>query len=54
MRRRPAGTSTYFVIAPEQRAGVVVLTNMDDLDPDKLGLEILKVVVGAAGSGTKN
>jgi len=40
------GTSTYFIVAPEHRAGVVVLTNMDDLDPDQLALEIMKVLMG--------
>jgi CubicO group peptidase (beta-lactamase class C family) len=48
------GTSTYFLVAPEQKVGVVVLTNMDDLSPDKLALEILKVLVGTAGNGPKN
>jgi serine beta-lactamase-like protein LACTB, mitochondrial len=41
------GTSTDFVIAPEQRAGVVVLTNMEDLNPGNLSAEILKILVGA-------
>jgi len=40
------GTSTDFQIAPDQRAGVVVLTNMDGLDPEKLATEILRIVVG--------
>ena len=40
------GTSTYFIVAPEHRAGVVVLTNMDDLDPDQLALEIMKILIG--------
>ena len=40
------GTSTYFIVAPEHRAGVVVLTNMDSLDPDQLALEIMKVLIG--------
>ena len=48
------GTSTYFIIAPEQRAGVVVLTNMENLDQDKLALEILKVLLEIAGSAPKN
>jgi serine beta-lactamase-like protein LACTB len=39
------GTSTDFTIAPEQRAGVVVLTNMEDLDLDPLSGEILKILV---------
>jgi serine beta-lactamase-like protein LACTB, mitochondrial len=40
------GTSTSFLIAPEKRAGVVVLTNMDGLDPSELAGEILKILVG--------
>jgi serine beta-lactamase-like protein LACTB, mitochondrial len=39
------GTSTAFLIAPAQRAGVVVLANMEETDPDKLAVEILKVLV---------
>jgi hypothetical protein len=38
------GTSTDFKIAPDQGAGVVVLTNMDDLDPGKLATEILRIL----------
>ena len=48
------GTSTDFQIAPAQRAGVVVLTNMEDIDPDKLATEILKVLVGGTGNASKN
>jgi CubicO group peptidase (beta-lactamase class C family) len=40
------GTNTYFAIAPVQRAGVVVLTNMEDTGPDALGREILKILTG--------
>jgi CubicO group peptidase (beta-lactamase class C family) len=40
------GTSTYFILDPEHRTGVVVLTNMDSLDPDQLALEIIKVLIG--------
>lgn len=39
------GTSTAFAIAPEQRAGVVVLTNMEDLPAGDLAHEILKIVL---------
>ena len=42
------GTSTSFQIAPDQRAGVVVLTNMDELDPNELAKEILRILVSAA------
>jgi hypothetical protein len=34
------------MIDPEHRAGVVVLTNMDSLDPDQLALEIMKMLLG--------
>jgi CubicO group peptidase (beta-lactamase class C family) len=44
------GTSTAFVIAPDQREGVVVLTNMQDQDPEALAREILNIL---SGSGRK-
>jgi CubicO group peptidase (beta-lactamase class C family) len=47
------GTSTAFLIAPTQRDGVVVLTNMEGSDPDKLAREILKELVGATGNAPK-
>ena len=47
------GTSTAFLIAPTQRVGVVVLTNMEGADPNELAVEILKVLVGSAGSTSK-
>jgi len=40
------GTSTTFLVAPEQRVGVVVLTNMEGADAESLGKEILKIVAG--------
>ena len=40
------GTSTDFLIAPAKQAGVVVLTNMDSLNPNELAVEILKVLAG--------
>jgi serine beta-lactamase-like protein LACTB len=41
------GTSTFIMLAPEQRAGVVVLTNLngDHLASD-LGPELMKIVLG--------
>src|SRR5580700_11084735 len=39
------GTSTAFVIAPDQRAGVVVLTNMEDQPAGDLAREILDILV---------
>lgn len=47
------GTSTAFLIAPTQRLGVVVLTNMEGADPNDLAVEILKVLGGAVGSPSK-
>jgi CubicO group peptidase (beta-lactamase class C family) len=47
------GTSTAFLIAPAQRDGVVVLTNMEGSDPDKLAREILKALVGATRDAPK-
>lgn len=41
------GTSTAFTIAPAQRAGVVVLTNMEGADASKLAREVLRVLVGS-------
>jgi serine beta-lactamase-like protein LACTB len=46
------GTSTAFLIAPAQRDGVVVLTNLEGADPDKLAREILEVLL-AAGTAQK-
>jgi serine beta-lactamase-like protein LACTB len=40
------GTSTAFSMAPAQRAGVVVLTNMEDAGASDLAQELLKIVVG--------
>jgi len=45
------GTSTSFYIAPAQRAGVVVLANMEYVDVNSLAQDILKVLVG--GGATK-
>jgi|CZKR01.1.fsa_nt_gi serine beta-lactamase-like protein LACTB len=47
------GTSTAFTIAPAQRAGVVVLTNMEGADAGNLAQEILKVLVGGTGNAVK-
>lgn len=44
------GTSTAFTIAPAQKAGVVVLTNMEGADASDLAQQILKVLVGATES----
>ena len=47
------GTSTAFTIAPSQRAGAVVLTNMEGADAGDLAGEILKVLVGAGNASKK-
>ena len=40
------GTSTMMLIAPDARAGVVVLTNSDAAGASELALELLKIVLG--------
>jgi serine beta-lactamase-like protein LACTB, mitochondrial len=39
------GTSTFIMLAPEQRAGVVVLINMDGVDASALATDLLKALV---------
>ncbi len=39
------GTSTYFLIAPDQRAGVVILTNMEDANLRQLALDMIKILL---------
>lgn len=43
------GTSTNFFIAPEKRAGVVVLANMEGVPVDELSKQILKIVLQGTG-----
>jgi CubicO group peptidase (beta-lactamase class C family) len=43
---RQQGTSTFFMIVPERKDGVVVLANMDDVDASALGFELMKIVLG--------
>jgi serine beta-lactamase-like protein LACTB len=40
------GTSTSIILVPENRAGIVVLANMDNVDSAALSTEILKIVLG--------
>jgi serine beta-lactamase-like protein LACTB len=47
------GTSTAFVIAPAQRAGVVVLTNMEGADAHELATQILSVILRPQSASTK-
>ncbi|HTS13352.1 MAG TPA: serine hydrolase domain-containing protein [Candidatus Limnocylindrales bacterium] len=42
------GTSTYIILAPERRAGAVVLINMEDVSAGDLGKEVLKIILGTA------
>jgi serine beta-lactamase-like protein LACTB len=41
------GTSTFFTIVPERRAGVVVLTNLDGVKASVLGMELMKIVLSS-------
>ena len=47
------GTSTTIFIAPDQRAGVVVLANMEDVDTNGVSNEILKILVGIQGKADR-
>lgn len=40
------GTSTSIVLAPEQKAAVVVLINMEDADATVLAKQLLRIVLG--------
>jgi CubicO group peptidase (beta-lactamase class C family) len=40
------GTSTFFMIVPERKDGVVVLANMDGADSSALAFELMKIVLG--------
>jgi CubicO group peptidase (beta-lactamase class C family) len=40
------GTSTFIMLVPERRAGVVVLTNMDSVDASSLATELMKIILG--------
>jgi len=39
------GTSTSITLAPEKRAGIVVLANMDDVEAVELSEQILKIAL---------
>ena len=39
------GTSTFFEIVPERRAGVVVLINLEDVRASDLGKQLMKIVL---------
>jgi serine beta-lactamase-like protein LACTB, mitochondrial len=40
------GTSTFILLVPERRAGVVVLSNMDGVDASSLATELMKIILG--------
>jgi serine beta-lactamase-like protein LACTB, mitochondrial len=40
------GTSTFIMLAPEQKAGVVVLINMDGVDSSALATDLMKILLG--------
>ena len=44
------GTSTFFMIVPERRAGIVVLINLDGGNADDLAKELMKIVLRRATS----
>jgi CubicO group peptidase (beta-lactamase class C family) len=46
------GTSTTFMLVPDKRVGVVVLTNMEGVNAFDLGAEIMKVLVGSPASSS--
>jgi serine beta-lactamase-like protein LACTB, mitochondrial len=41
------GTSTFIMLVPARRAGVVVLSNLDGVDASSLATELIKIVLGA-------
>ena len=47
------GTSTAMMIAPQQQAGVIVLTNLENGGAGDLATELLKIVIGTPGSNAK-
>jgi CubicO group peptidase (beta-lactamase class C family) len=44
------GTSTFFMIVPERRAGVVVLINEDGGNARDLAIELMKIVLASPSS----
>jgi serine beta-lactamase-like protein LACTB, mitochondrial len=41
------GASTFFMIVPERRAGIVVLINLDGAKATDLGIELMKIVLSS-------
>jgi serine beta-lactamase-like protein LACTB len=44
------GTSTFIMMAPEQRGGVVVMVNLNGANANDLGLELFKIILGSKPS----
>jgi|SRR5580658_1962388 serine beta-lactamase-like protein LACTB len=44
------GTSTYILMTPEQRDGVVVLVNTEGMEPGTLGKQLMQIVLGVPAS----
>ena len=47
------GTSTFFMMVPERRAGVVVLINLDGGNASDLATELMKIVLASAPPAAK-
>jgi serine beta-lactamase-like protein LACTB, mitochondrial len=47
------GTSTFIMLVPDQRAGVVILINMDDVDVAALATEVMKIVAGSSSDAAR-
>ncbi|MGA2978214.1 MAG: serine hydrolase domain-containing protein [Terriglobales bacterium] len=47
------GTSTFFMIVPERRAGIVVLINLEDGNASDLGKDLMKIVLASATAPAK-
>jgi serine beta-lactamase-like protein LACTB len=47
------GTSTFFMIVPERRAGVVVLINLDEGHASDLATELMKILLASTPSPAK-
>jgi serine beta-lactamase-like protein LACTB len=47
------GTSTFFMIVPERRAGVVVLINLDGADASDLATTLMKIVLASSPTPAK-
>jgi serine beta-lactamase-like protein LACTB, mitochondrial len=47
------GTSTFIMLAPDQRAGVVILINMDGMDAAALATDVMKIVAGAPSDAAR-